>query len=68
MTDTVTFMTNIDKSELNESIRIINGLYVNNNLVISNSAFSGLDVVQIGSAEGATRSNASYNYIKVIRG
>lgn len=42
------------------------GLYVDNKLVIENDYVTGLSSVQIGSAEGATRSNATYNYIKVV--
>lgn len=50
------------------------GIYVNNTTVTYSSGltswlslFNSLTSIQIGSAEGSTRSNATYNYIKIIR-
>ena len=44
-----------------------NGFYVDGNLVVSNSALTSLGNFYIGSAEGQTRSNATYEYIKVVK-
>jgi hypothetical protein len=44
-----------------------NGFYVDGNFVVSNSAITSLGNFYIGSAEGQTRSNATYEYIKVVK-
>lgn len=43
-----------------------NGIYVNGNLITTNNSLATLTKVQIGSIEGTTRSNATYNYIKAV--
>ena len=43
------------------------GVYINDNLLmVANSRIGELNKIQIGSAEGNTRSNATYEYIKVV--
>lgn len=42
------------------------GIYVNDNLITTNDSLSTLTKIQIGSAEGIVRSNATYNYIKAV--
>jgi hypothetical protein len=43
------------------------GVYVDGNLLmVANSRIGELNKIQIGSAEGNTRSNATYEYIKVV--
>lgn len=50
-------------------IMVINkdGFHVDGELVTSNSRINELNRIQIGSAEGNTRSNATYEYIKVVK-
>ncbi len=43
------------------------GFHVDGGLVTSNSRIGELSSLQIGSAEGNTRSNATYEYIKVVK-
>ena len=43
------------------------GAYVNGTRVQTNSRLRDVTKLQIGSAEGATRSNAVYNYIKFVK-
>lgn len=43
------------------------GFHVDGELVTSNSRIGELNKIQIGSAEGNTRSNATYEYIKVVK-
>ena len=43
------------------------GFYVGEKFVVSNSALPSLGNFYIGSAEGNTRSNATYEYIKVVK-
>lgn len=43
------------------------GLYVNGNLKVSNGGVTNVTNIEIGSAEGVTRSNATYNYVKVVK-
>lgn len=51
----------------NVIIRIdANGIAVNGTIVQTNTLLNTITSVQIGSAEGATRSYATYNYIKVV--
>jgi hypothetical protein len=55
----------------NKSATIIridkNGFHVDGSLVVSNSALTSLSSFYIGSAEGNTRSNATYEYIKIVK-
>lgn len=44
----------------------INGIYINGNLITTNDALTKFTKVEVGSAEGAVRSTATYNYIKVV--
>jgi hypothetical protein len=44
-----------------------NGFHVDGDLVVSNSAVTSLGNFYIGSAEGQTRSNATYEYIKIVK-
>jgi hypothetical protein len=44
-----------------------NGFHVDGDLVVSNSAVTSLVSFYIGSAEGQTRSNATYEYIKIVK-
>ena len=50
-------------------IMVINkdGFHVDGELITSNSRISELSSLQVGSAEGNTRSNATYEYIKVVK-
>ena len=43
------------------------GFHVNGQLIVSNSRITELNKLQVGSAEGNTRSNATYEYIKVVK-
>ena len=43
------------------------GFYVDGSKIVSNSAIIGLSRIEIGSLEGSTRSNANYEYIKVVK-
>ena len=43
------------------------GFHVDGELVTSNSRIGELSSIQVGSAEGNTRSNATYEYIKVVK-
>ena len=50
-------------------IMVINkdGFHVDGELITSNSRIGELSTLQVGSAEGNTRSNATYEYIKVVK-
>ena len=43
------------------------GCHVDGELIVENSRINDLSSVQVGSAEGNTRSNATYEYIKVVK-
>ena len=44
-----------------------NGFHVNGTKVVSNSRINELTRIEIGSEEGDTRSNATYEYIKIVK-
>ena len=59
-----------DRIAVTESTLLIKidkfGIYINGDLITTNYALPYVTKVQIGSVEGAIRSNATYNYIKVV--
>ena len=59
-----------DQIEVTETTLLIKidktGIYINDYLITTNYALPYVTKVQIGSVEGAVRSNATYNYIKAV--
>ena len=56
-------------TNINSVTMVINkdGFHVDGKLVTSNSRIGELSTIQIGSAEGNIRSNATYEYIKIVK-